>query len=64
MNNVDIKEIRNQLGLTQEEMAREMNVTAFTIRRWEKGAVKPQLVHRLRLTSLTRKAKRQASNEI
>lgn len=49
---INIKEVRKQLDLTQEEFAREMNVTTLTIRRWEKEQRRPHLVHRLRLKSL------------
>ena len=32
-----IKTIRKQLGLTQEELAHELNVSFSTINRWENG---------------------------
>ena len=32
-----IKAIRKQLGLTQEELAHELNVSFSTINRWENG---------------------------
>jgi DNA-binding transcriptional regulator YiaG len=36
-----IKEVRNTLNLTQEQLARELDVTVSTINRWENGKCKP-----------------------
>ena len=37
-----IKELRTQLGLTQEEMAKRLGVGNYhTVMRWEKGHTKP-----------------------
>lgn len=36
-----IKEIRKQLGLSQEQLAREIGVTFSTVNRWENGKTKP-----------------------
>lgn len=33
-----IRELRNQLGLSQEELASHVNVSMHTVFRWEKGA--------------------------
>lgn len=39
------RKTRESLGLSQEQAARELNTTARTIARWEKGLVeKPKLV--------------------
>lgn len=32
-----IKSIRNQLGITQEQLAHELNVSFSTVNRWENG---------------------------
>lgn len=36
-----IKELRNKLGLTQEQFAQKVGVTFPTINNWEKGNRKP-----------------------
>lgn len=38
-----LKELREAAGLTQEQMAREMNVALSTFRRWERGNIEPSL---------------------
>ena len=44
-----VKQIREQLGMTQEELARELNTTVSTISRWETGR---QRISRLAQKSL------------
>lgn len=36
-----IKEVRKQLGLSQEDIARELSVSFATINRWENGKTMP-----------------------
>lgn len=36
-----IKIMRKKLGLTQEQLARRLNVTFVSVNRWENGRVKP-----------------------
>ena len=36
-----IRELRRQLGLSQEAFARRIGVSVLTVRRWEKGSSKP-----------------------
>lgn len=36
-----VKEIRRQLVLSQEDLARELGVSFATVNRWENGKVKP-----------------------
>jgi len=36
-----VKEVRKQLSLSQEALARELGVSYTTINRWEKGVAKP-----------------------
>ena len=38
---IDVKALRQKLGLTQEQFAVKLGTTAITIRRWEKGYTKP-----------------------
>lgn len=36
-----LREVRRQLGISQEDLARELGVSFATINRWENGKVKP-----------------------
>jgi len=36
-----VKDVRLQLGLTQEDFAREIGVSYVTLNRWENGQYKP-----------------------
>jgi len=38
---MEIKEIRQRLGLTQEKLAHRLGVSCYTVRRWEAGRTKP-----------------------
>jgi len=41
MTKEEIKALRKQLGLSQEEMARKIGVAFTTFHRWEKKGIKP-----------------------
>ena len=41
-----VKEVRKQLGVSQEELAREVGVSFATINRWENGQVRPSRLAR------------------
>lgn len=41
-----IKEIRRQLALSQEDLARELGVSYATVSRWENGRSKPSKLAR------------------
>jgi len=36
-----VKEVRRQLGISQEDLARELGVSFATVNRWENGKTKP-----------------------
>ena len=36
-----IKQLREELGLTQEQLAHKLGVTVKTVNRWERGKAKP-----------------------
>ena len=41
-----VKEVRKQLNLSQEDLARELGVSFATINRWEKGRFRPSRLAR------------------
>jgi len=41
MDGADIRTLRKQLGLTQEEFAHQIGVTFATVNRWENGKSEP-----------------------
>lgn len=41
MNDLDVMEIRERSGLTQEELAERMGVSSRTVQNWEAGGVIP-----------------------
>ena len=45
MNDLDIKELREKLGITQEELAKRLGVHARTIQNWESGSKIPESKH-------------------
>jgi putative transcriptional regulator len=44
-----IKEVRRQLGLSQEDLARELGVSYATVNRWENGLSRPSRLARNQL---------------
>jgi transcriptional regulator with XRE-family HTH domain len=52
-----LKELRRQKGLTQEELARRMDVSLSTIQRWEKQGGRPTRLARRELNRLFKWAK-------
>lgn len=54
---MDIKSIREGLGLTQEEFARKIGVSWSTVARWERGKAKPSLLAQRALHDLLRNKK-------
>jgi HSP20 family protein len=50
-----IKELRLELGLSQERFAQLLGVSLQTVRRWEEGLTKPLPIMNLRLQDLQRK---------
>ncbi len=55
----ELKEKRNELNFTQEHLAKELQVTANTVARWERDEMKiPPFLH-LALETVKRKIKSQ-----
>ena len=54
-----VKEIRKQLGLSQEDLAREIGVSFATVNRWENGKVKPSKLAKVQLDAFCTKMVKQ-----
>jgi len=46
MKDINIKKLREKLGLTQAEFAVSLGVAEYTVRRWESGAASPSRLAR------------------
>jgi len=44
-----VKSIRKQLGMSQEDLARALNVSYATVNRWENGKARPSKLARAQL---------------
>ena len=55
MDGVEIRKLRKQLNLTQEEFAHEIGVTFATVNRWENGKSEPSRLALNVLTALSEK---------
>ena len=54
-----VKEIRRQLSLSQEGLARELGISFATVNRWENGLVKPSKLAKAQLDNFCAKMTRQ-----
>ena len=54
-----VKEVRKQLALSQEDLARELGVSFATVNRWENGKSRPSKLARAQLDSFCGKMTRQ-----
>ena len=54
-----VKEIRQQLALSQEELARELGVSFTTINRWENGKSQPSKLAKAQFDNFCAKMSRQ-----
>lgn len=50
-----LKYIRNKKDYTQEQFARELNVSFSTINRWENGRTEPSVLAKMRLLEYCKK---------
>lgn len=50
-----VYEIRKQLGVTQEQLARELNISFSTINRWENSHTVPSRLAKMRLVEFCEK---------
>ena len=51
-----IKELRRKMGLTQEDLARQLEVSLSTVQRWEGKGTKPIRLARREIKKLLQKA--------
>lgn len=59
-----VKEVRRQLALSQEDLARELGVSYATVNRWENGQSKPSKLARAQLDAFCIKMTRQGRLEL
>jgi putative transcriptional regulator len=52
-----VKEVRRQLSISQEDLARELGVSYATVNRWENGQAKPSKLARAQLDAFCEKMK-------
>lgn len=52
---MDIKTLRTKLGMTQEQLARELGVSFKTVNRWENGKSNPSAMARRLINELAHK---------
>ena len=50
-----VREIRQHLGITQEQLARELNISFSTINRWENVHTAPSKLAKMRLIEFCNK---------
>jgi len=50
-----VREVRKQLAISQEDLARELGVSYTTINRWEKGLSKPSKLAKVQFDSFFEK---------
>lgn len=53
-----IKSIRQQLGLSQEELAHKLGVSFTSVNRWENGQTKPSKLARKQIDLLSKKTEK------
>ena len=52
-----VKEVRRQLAISQEDLARELGVSYATVNRWENGQAKPSKLARAQLDAFCKRMK-------
>jgi DNA-binding transcriptional regulator YiaG len=58
---IDIKAIRLELGFTQEDLARKLNVSLSAVSKWEQGVSSPSGLAREKIEKLLKKEGRKRS---
>jgi putative transcriptional regulator len=52
-----VKEVRRQLAISQEDLARELGVSYATVNRWENGQARPSKLARAQLDAFCERMK-------
>lgn len=55
---VNVKKIRERLGLTQAELAKKLGVSGISVSRWENRHSRPQRSHKIVLRKVRREARK------
>jgi DNA-binding transcriptional regulator YiaG len=50
-----VKEVRSQLAISQEDLAREIGVSFATVNRWENGQSRPSKLAKVQLDSFCKR---------
>ena len=58
---IDIKTIRDELGFTQEDLARKLGLALSTVSKWEQGVTSPSRLAREKLEKLLKKGGKKRS---
>jgi len=61
INQEDIKDLRQSMGMTQEQFAEHLGTTLETVSRWENGHTKPLRIYRLKLQELMKKQHKEST---
>jgi len=59
-----IKEVRRQLAISQEDLARELGVSYATVNRWENGQARPSKLARAQLDAFCTRMTEQGMLEL
>jgi len=59
-----VKEVRRQLAISQEDLARELGVSYATVNRWENGQAKPSKLARAQLNAFCERMTEQGMLEL
>lgn len=59
-----IRQIRQQLGMTQEEFAHALGITVGTVNRWENGRFRPSKLAKATILEFARRHGVQLSDEV
>jgi transcriptional regulator with XRE-family HTH domain len=59
-----LREVRGQLGISQEDLARQLGVSFATVNRWENGRTKPMKLARAQFDAFCAKMKRQGKLDL
>jgi len=59
-----VKEVRRQLALSQEDLARELGVSYATVNRWENSQAKPSKLARAQLDAFCDRMSKEGSLDL